>query len=152
MPDHIRKQVRDAAVADLTGLATTGANVFTARVASLTSAEMPGLVVMLRAETSQHDTMSPGPTIARDGRLVVEGRAQGGDGLEDTLDQIAVEVETQIYTTAEALDLLLMNIGTPTTEIELLEPSEGVAQRTGVIRMLFPVTYRTPLADPTTRV
>ena len=151
MPTHIRKQVRDAAVADLTGLATTGSNVFTARVAPLTSAEMPGLVVMLRAETSQHDTQSP-PTIARDGRLVVEGRAQGGDGLEDTLDQIAVEVETQIYTRAEALDLLLMDIDPLTTEIVLLEPSEGVAQRTGVIRMLFPVTYRTPLADPTTRV
>lgn len=152
MPDHIRTQVRAAAVSDLTGLATTGANVFTDRVAPLTSAEMPGLLVMLRAETSQFDTMSPGPTMARDGRLVVEGRAQGGDGLEALLDQIAVEVETQIYTRGEALDLLLMDIGTPTTEISIPETAEGVAVRTGVIRMLFPVTYRTAVADPTTRV
>lgn len=150
MPDHIRKQVRAAAVADLTGLATTGANVFTARVAPLTSAEMPGLVIMLRGETSQYDTQSP-PTIARDGRLVVEGRAQGGDGLEDLLDQIAAEVETQIYTAGEALDLLLMDIGAPTTEIDLPEPPEGVAARTGVIRMLFPVTYRSLASDPTTK-
>ena len=80
-----------------------------------------------------------------------EGRAQGGDGLEDLLDQIAAEVETQIYTAGEALDLLLMDIGAPTTEIDLPEPPEGVAARTGVIRMLFPVTYRSLVSDPTTK-
>lgn len=146
MPDHARQQVREAAVADLTGLVTTGANVFTGRVAPLAAAEMPGLRIALREETTEWDAMG---TMARTGRLIVEGWAQGGDGLEDTLDLIAAEVETALYGTTPDLQALLQNIGTPTTAIDLPEPEQGVARRTGVVRMMFPVVYRTAEGDPT---
>lgn len=146
MADHARQQIREAAVTDLGGLVTTGSNVFTARVAPLSAAEMPGLKVMLRDETAEWDATG---TLARTGRLVIEGWAQGGDGLEDTLDTIAAEVEAAIYGAGGGALALLMNIGPPTTSIDLPEPAEGLARRTGVVRMLFPVVYRTAEDDPT---
>jgi hypothetical protein len=147
--EHARQLVREAAVSDLTGLTTTGTNVFTSRVSPLRPGEMPGLKVALREESSDFDTIGDAPTLARTGRLLVEGWAQGGDGLEDKLDRIAAEVEAKIYAPGGALDLLLMNIGAVITSIDLPEPEEGNARRTGVIRMLFPVVYRTAVSDPT---
>ncbi len=149
MSDHARKQVRDAAVADLTGLTTTGTNVFTSRVAPLTTAEMPGLKIMLREESSDFDAIGK---LARTGRLIVEGWLQGGDDIEDALDQVAAEVETAIYGSTPMLDGLLQNIGAPITSIDLPEPDQAAARRTGVIRMMFPVVYRTATTDPTTIV
>lgn len=148
MADHIRKQVRDAVVMALTGLPTTGANVFTARVSALEAGELPGWLVRLRDEAGSWDAVG---AIARGGQLVIEGRAQGGDGLEDTLDRMAAEAETALYDGSSALAALLMNIGPPTTAIDLPEDEDGHARRLGVIRILVPVTYRSRESDPTTR-
>lgn len=151
MADHARKQVRDAAVSDLTGLTMTGANVFTSRIAKLTTAQMPGLKVMLWDEVGDLGGQALG-TMLRRGRLVVEGWLQGGDDIEDDLDQMAAEIEARIYGATPALNALLMNIDAPTSAIDFPEPEEGVAKRFGRLRMLFPVEYRTRLADPTTIV
>jgi hypothetical protein len=146
---HIRKQVRDAAKADLTGLPITGANVFSGRVSGIGQEELPCLNIFILDEDAAFDSV---PNIARTGRLVVEGRAQGNDELIDTLDQIAAEVEARAYGSTPALNDLLQNIDAPRTQIELLEPAQGVARRTGIIRILIPVTYRTAISDPTTKV
>lgn len=148
--EHARQLVREAAVSDLADLPTTGTNVFTSRVSPLRPAEMPGLKVALREESSDFDTVGPSPKLQRTGRLLVEGWAQGGDGLEDKLDRMGAEVEAKIYAPGGALDPVLMNIGAVITSIDLPEPEEGNARRTGVIRMLFPVVYRTATDDPTT--
>lgn len=143
---HARRQVRVAAVADLTGLPTTGPRVFTSRVAPLTKEEMPGLKIAIREETGDWDAFG---TLARTGRLIVEGWLQGNDDIEDRLDLLALEVERKIYAPGGELEALLQNIGPPTTSIDLPEPEEGNARRTGVVRMLFPVVYRTGTDDPT---
>ncbi|CAN7585669.1 hypothetical protein LJR016_004316 [Devosia sp. LjRoot16] len=151
MVDHARKQVRDAAVSDLTGLPTTGSKVFTSRVAPLAAGDMPGLKIAIREESAEWDTFGK---MARTGRLIVEGWLQGGDDIEDELDRVAAEVEAKIYADSgtPALSALLQNIGTPISSIDLPEPPEGTARRTGVIRMLFPVVYRTATDDPTSIV
>ena len=149
MPDHVRKQVRAAAVSDLTGLATTGANVFNARVKPIREQDMPCLNVFLLDENSDWDAQG---TMVRTGDLVIEGRTQGGDDLFDLLDAIAAEVETAIYAETPELEGLLHNIGTPRTQIELQDTQQGADRRTGIIRILFPVQYRTGQKDPTTIV
>lgn len=149
MPDHARKQVRAAAVSDLTGLPITGGKVFNARVKPIREEDMPCLNVFLLDETSDWDAQG---TLVRTGDLVIEGRMQGGDTLFDTLDQIAAEVETAIYAETPALEGLLYNIGTPRTQIELQDTQQGAERRTGIIRILFPVQYRTGQKDPTTIV
>lgn len=148
MVEHVRKAIRAAAKTDLTGLVTTGANVFTSRTSPLASTEMPGMYVMLRDEISDWDVAG---TIARTGDLIVEAWAEGGDGLEDKLDRIAAEVEAKIYAAAGTLMALLMNIGPPTTQMEL-PAGDDASRRIGIIRMRFPVTYRTQELDPTTIV
>lgn len=146
---HIRQQVRNAAKAEFLGLPTTGAKVFSGRIAPIGKDDMPCLNILLLDESSDWDSL---PNIARSGRLIVEGRIQvKPDDLLDALDQIAAEVEARAYAPGTAFDDLLQNIGTPTTQIDLPEPNEGNARATGVIRILFPVTYRTAYTDPTTQ-
>jgi hypothetical protein len=146
---HIRKQVRDAAKGDFTGLPTTGAKVFSGRISPIGKGDMPCLNILLLDESSDWDSV---PNIKRDGRLIVEGRLQAApDDLLDMLDQVAAEVEARAYDPSTTFNGLLQSIGTPTTQIDLPEPSEGNARPTGVIRVLFPVTYRTACTDPTTQ-
>lgn len=150
MADHVRKAIRTAAVTDLTGLATTGSNVFTNRVSPLAESEMPGMYVMLRDErTSWNEAIG---TIARTGNLVIEAWARGGDGLEDKLDTIAAEVEATLLDAASTLRGKIIDFEPPTTQLDLPEPEGGGTQRTGILRILFPVTYRTAIGDPTTIV
>lgn len=147
---HIRRQVRQAAVTNFTGLATTGAKVFTGRIAPIGPTDMPCLNILLIDEDSDWDSV---PNIARNGRLIVEGRLQGRlDDLLDGLDEIAAEVEARAYAPGTTFNGLLQNIGTPTTQISLPEPTEGSSRGTGVVRILFPVTYRTAATDPSTQV
>lgn len=149
MVDHARRAVRDAAVTDLTGLATTGANVFASRLSPLEESETPGWYVMLRDEdASESGTIG---TFERQGQLVIEGWAIGSDGLEDLLDTMAAEAEAALYAADGTMMALLHNFGAPRTQQDM--PATGTAgQATGKIRLLIPVTYRTAIADPTTLI
>ena len=145
---HIRQQVRAAAVTAFTGLPTTGAKVFTGRIAPIGKDDMPCLNILLLDEDADWDSV---PNFARKGRLIVEGRLQANpDEILDLLDELAAEVEARAYARDTTFDGLLQNIDPPTTQIDLPEASEGNARPTGVIRILFPVTYRTAYTDPTT--
>lgn len=146
MSEHARKQIRAAAVTDLEGLPTTGAKVFNARIRPIQEKDMACLNVFLLDENSDWDAAG---TMVRTGDLVVEGRVFGGDDLFDKLDAIAAEVESRIYGEIPALSSLLHNIGTPRTQVELAENQQGSERRVGIIRILFPVQYRTSQADPT---
>lgn len=148
MVDHVRKSIRDAAVTDLTGLATTGANVFTSRISPLDEDEMPGWYVMLRDENG--DDGGAIGSFERTGDLVLEGWAFGGDGLEDKLDTMAAEAEAALYAADSELRGKLMNFGPPRTQLDL--PTDEAARRIGKVRILIPVTYRTAITDPTTIV
>lgn len=147
MPDHARMQVRLAACIDLQGLPSTGTNVFNARVKPIGEADMPCLNVFLLDETADWDAAG---MMLRTGNLVVEIRAFGANGIFDTVDRIAAEVETRIYGETPALEGLLTNIGTPRSQAELADTSAG-ERRIAILRILFPVQYRTASTDPTLR-
>jgi len=149
---HARQLVRAAAESDLTGLATTGGSVFVNRLSPFKAEEVPALNIQLLDESSGWDSIG---TVARTGRLIVEGwLAREEDELLDDLDTVAAEIEAAVYAGAGAgaLSALLMNIDTPTTQIDLPDGPDRGAKRLGVVRMLFPVTYRTRQGDPTTIV
>jgi len=150
MADHVRKQIRDAVVTTVTGLVTTGTNVFQSRVYPLqTSAlgsELPALVVLTSTETVDLDI---GTLDAPHRLLTVEIKAieKATSALDDTLDEIAKEVET-----AMGIDITLggLCIGVDlsnTPEIELT--SEG-DQPHGQVSLFYIVKYRTPFGDPST--
>jgi hypothetical protein len=154
MVDHIRKQIRNAAVTALTGLTTTGARVFSGRVSRLKETELPGLVVYLTGDDALEDAYNGGATEARSGTLRIEGIATANDALIDVLDQIALEVETAVFGTAGATlrGLLMVMPGPPSSQLMLEDPPEGLGLRLGTIVLGFPIQYRTRLGDPSTKV
>ena len=98
---HVRKQIRDRVVADLTGLTTTGGRIFDSRLFNFENAELPALAVYCKNETSERDTMGSSSTqgLARTLIVQVEGYASAPSGsnlMENTLDTIAEEVETAL--------------------------------------------------------
>jgi hypothetical protein len=96
MAKHLHKQIRDAAVTALTGLTTTTTHVYANRFHPLTDAELPALRLYLDEEDAERLTMHANPAMARTIDLVVESCAKAASGLDDTLDQIAKEVETRL--------------------------------------------------------
>ena len=145
---HVRKQIRDNVVTTLTGLTTTGTNVYRTRIYPLASGKLPGLAIYTSSETSSNETVTIPRTKSRVVEMVVEGYVSGTTNLDNTLDQIAVEVEEALETDPTrgglAKDTELTG-----TETELVGEGEKVA---GVIRLTFQITYMTREDDAETAV
>ena len=99
---HINKQIRNVFATLVTGLATTGANVFQDRNHPLAATDMPGLRVYVQ-DSQLNDSLDTQSTDAaapflqrRDINLVCECLAKTSSTMEDTLDEIALEVEKAI--------------------------------------------------------
>ena len=97
MPDLVEKQVRDAVVTALTGLATTGANVFVHRFYPVADDTLPALLVYTDEEEIEHVTMTRG-TRRKSHQLNVrvEVVAKHSTTVEDTLALIYKEVITAL--------------------------------------------------------
>ena len=144
---HVRKQIRDSVTTAVTGLATTGTNVFQSRVYPNEAAKLPSLCVYTTTETAEVISLTP-PRLMRTLEVVVEGYAKAKTGLDDTLDTIAVEVEEAL-----AVDITRGGIAHQMkitgTEIGLNEEGE---QPIGIIKMTFEVDYVTANTDVETNV
>ena len=93
MANHLRRQIRERAATTLTGLTTTGSNVFQSRVYPMESAGLPGLCIYTTEETVEMQSMGGTRHVSRDLTLIVEGYATASANVDDTLDQIGKEVE-----------------------------------------------------------
>lgn len=142
---HQRENIRDAIVAAVTSLTTTGSRVYRTRVYPLASDKLPGLVVYCRSETSEREVLIGLPSrLVRVAQFVVEGYARATADVDETLDDIASEVETAIggaQFTGAARDCTLIS-----TDIDF---SNGGDVPLGIVRMTFAVTYRTSETNPT---
>ena len=90
---HVRKQIRDAIVTAVTGLTTTGSNVFRSRIYPLEQSDLPGLCVFTRSEAVEFDTLTMSRSINRALDVQIEAYVSATANYDNTLDQIAVEVE-----------------------------------------------------------
>jgi hypothetical protein len=95
---HIRKQVRDAVVAEVTGLATTGARVYTEQVAPLDPSQLPALLVSTPAEDAEQSEKFGGVLVRREITVDIAIKVKTGTPVA-TLDAIAEQVETALGTT-----------------------------------------------------
>ena len=143
---HVRQSLRERIASNVTGLTTTGANVFQSRVYTLEPDDLPCLLVYSTSETSERATMATTDSLNRDLTVMVEGYARTASNLDDTLDTISAEVETAVASdptcNALALDTFLQS-----TEIEY--DSEG-DQPIGSVRLSFSVHYQTKSNVPGT--
>lgn len=96
MADHVRKQLRDAVVLAVTGLATSGAKVYAESAKIMQDQHLPGLKVYTDGEDGADETISSPSVRLRTVNLVVECVAKTDAGMDDLLDQMAAEVETAL--------------------------------------------------------
>jgi hypothetical protein len=137
---HQRKTIRDNVITTLTGLTTTGSNVFNTRILPNLESNLPCLNVYTISESSEEiDFLS----IQRDLTMAVDGYAKNSSTIEDALDTIAQEVEDALGTDVTrgntAYDIFLTS-----TEMDL--STEGDIQM-GTVRLQFTIRYRTAKTD-----
>ena len=94
---HLRQQIRERVGTTLTGLTTTGSNVFQSRVYPIENTKLPCLLIYTREESSEPLDMGPPRTIEKRLSLVVEGYVKANSNYDDTIDTITKEVEVAMY-------------------------------------------------------
>ena len=143
---HVRADIRAALVSALTGLTTTGQNVYQARPHSIPSDDgrLPCLQIVTGDEDSEVDARG---ALLRtvSGRVIA--RMVGTDtDIQNTMDQVASEVETALAADVTlgglAMDMYLAS-SVPVYD-------DDGDQVTGVMSMDFTIRYRTSRADPET--
>lgn len=141
MANHVRRQIRDAAVTALTGLTTTGSRVYDSRVYAMQDTNLPGLRIFTNNEAVKISSMGVTRLLERDLELVVEACVKQNDTFDDTLDLILKEVETALAAgLTGAKYVQLKNI-----EIEM----DGDGEKpVGVARMTFEAPYITANGTP----
>jgi hypothetical protein len=140
MAYHLRRQIREAVASAVTGLATTGAHVYQSTVYPLEDANLPALLVLAETETTLQLTMHGPGTLQRSLAVDVIAIAKATADLDDTLDQIAKEVEIALAPPVTALTGLAKSIGPPQTEITLVGSAD---KPVGRMRLRYEVEYFT---------
>lgn len=95
---HKRNAIRDNMTTSLTGLTTTGSNVFQTRIYPLADNKLPGLAIYTMSEDSEYQSISPPRTLHRKLEVIVEAYVKAVADYDDTLDTICAEVEAALYT------------------------------------------------------
>ena len=95
---HVMQSIRSNLVSTLTGLATTGANVYETRVYPLAEDKLPGLAIYTTSEASDYATMSPPRTVLRTITASVEIYVKAVSGYDDLVDNISAQIESALYT------------------------------------------------------
>ena len=141
MADHVRKQIRAAAITALTSLTTTGTRVYDSLVYPMQDAQLPGL----RIDTADEQIVTGdiGVTLERTLDLVVQACVKQNTTYNDTIDMIIKEVEVAVaahQTMGGAKAVLLKSISVATSG----DGEKPVA----VATMTFDVPYFTAQSAP----
>lgn len=143
---HIRQQIRDRIIADVTGLATTGANVYDSKLYNILQGELPALAVYTQNETSEISTIAPNVTLDRELEVIIECYAEANQNIENTLDTIASEVENSLGT-----DLTLNNLCITqflsSTDIDFTSEGE---KPLGICKLTYNVRYMNTVTNSST--
>ena len=138
MANHLRRQIRERVAPDLTGLSTTGSNVFQTRIFNLEKSKLPCLLIYTEEESVDIYSMASPRIVGRDLSLIVEGYASAKANVDDTLDQIGKEVETAM---AGDIGINSLAMDSYLTDVSISYSGEG-SKPTGTIRMTYLVQYR----------
>ena len=93
---HVRQQIREYFGTTLTGLTTTGSNVFESRVYPLDNTTLPTLLIYTKSESSEPIVIGVDRVMSRELAVVVEAYCKATSNFDDTIDTISKEVEEAI--------------------------------------------------------
>ena len=88
MANHLRQQIRERIGTTLTGLSTTGSNVFQSRVYPLEDTNLPALVIYTKSEESMPIDIGTNRTLERNLIVNIEGNI-----ISPTKNYIVVNVQ-----------------------------------------------------------
>ena len=138
MANHLRRMIRERVATMLTGLSSTGSNVFQSHVCSLENDDLPSLCIYTKEEEIEvgasgvlrvyHSTMI----------LIVDGYAHKSSNLDDQINQIGIEVQV-----AMAGDIYIYNLVKDSylSSVDISYSGEGTSP-IGIIRHNYSVLYR----------
>ena len=144
MANHVRQQIREKVGTLLTGLTTTGSNIYESRVYPLEAGNLPALVVYTKNEESEPIVIGTNRLSSRNLSLIVEIYAKTTNNFDDTIDTISKEVEVAIATDT-TLDGLTKDIYLESTEIEYNGEGE---QPVGYATLTFLTNYYVQEQNP----
>ena len=144
---HLRQSIRERIATDVTGLTTTGSNVFQSRVYPIEDASLPCLLVYTTSEDSEVTEMASPRPMSRTLNVVVQG-VVGATTPDDTLDLISKEVEVALAGDV-SINSLANNSFLSSTEIEF--NAEG-AKPIGTVILNYVVEYRNLDNNPETAI
>ena len=144
MANHIRQQIREKLGTTLTGLTTTGSNVYESRVYPLENASLPALIIYTKSETSEPIVIGTQRLMSRELSVVVEGYAKATSNFDDTIDTISKEVEEAIAAD-RTLDGLAKDCYLESTEIEFNGEGE---KPLGYVSLTFLANYYVQETNP----
>ena len=139
MANHIRQQIRERVGTTLTGLTTTGSNVFQSRVYNLENAKLPAIIIYTKSEDSKLLEMGSTRTLQRNLSLVVEAYVKANTNFDDTIDTIAKEVEAAMGADVSH-NSLARDTFLDSTEINYNAEGE---QPVAVMTMVYNINYLT---------
>ena len=144
MANHVRQQVREYFGTTLTGLTTTGSNVYESRVYTLQENTLPSLVIYTKSETSEPIVIGTDRLMSRELLVLVEAYCKATSNFDDTIDTISKEIEEAI-----AADRTLGGLAKDTylesTEIEFNAEGE---QPVGFATLTFLTNYYVQETNP----
>lgn len=145
---HVRKQIRDAAAAQITGLTTTTDHVYKSRVRPTNEDLLPCWLVNTNGEDVEAMTVHTNPPLQRDLQLEFRAVAQGTDGaVDDTLDQMALELEIALAGSTLGNLVKQMTLSRVDTEYS----AEG-SKVLGIMTLTYGAEYNTLANAPGTPV
>ena len=134
---HLRQSIRERIATDVTGLSTTGSNVFQSRVYPVEDASLPCLLVYTTSEESEVTEMASPRPMTRFLNVIVQG-VVGATTPDDTLDTISKEIEVAMAGDVD-INSLASNSYLSSTSIEF--NSDG-AKPIGTVMLNYIVEYR----------
>ena len=134
---HLRQSIRERIATVVTGLTTTGSNVFQSRVYPIEDSKLPCLLVYTTSEDSEVTEMASPRPMTRSLNVIVQG-VVGATTPDDTLDLISKEVEVALAGDV-SINSLANNSFLSSTEIEF--NADG-AKPIGTVILNYVVEYR----------
>ena len=144
---HLRQSIRERVGTDVTGLSTTGSNVFQTRLYPVEAGSLPCLLIYSISEESGVTEMASPRPMTRVLNIVIQGVVSATQP-DDTLDLISKEVEVAMAADVKINDLA-DNSFLSSTEIEI--NAEG-AKPIGIVRLNYVVEYRNLDNNPETAI
>ena len=144
---HLRQSIRERVGTDVTGLSTTGSNVFQTRLYPVEAGSLPSLLVYSTSEESEVTEMATPRRLTRLLNVVIQGVVSATQP-DDTLDLISKEVEVAMAGD-RSINSLANDSYLSSTEIEI--NAEG-AKPIGIVRLNYVVEYRNLDNNPETAI